>query len=151
MEKLKDNFFPNYFSESVCNEICKHGKGQNILVYRVGKYGNNDKNAFLNYYEEVVEGLKVVRNKEKYLEKCRHDIDRLSVSCYENIEDIEDYYKLTLKDTYPQRILLQGETQKEHGLSGRTKERKSSCVSSHVDWWLFDKAKPWIAFKEVEI
>ena len=143
--------FPDYYTDKARSEIQKHGQKEAIPVYRVGKYGKNDYTAFLNYYDEVISGLKVVRNKEQFLEKCRDSIDRLSVSCYENLEDILDYYKITLKETHPSRVLLQGATVPECGVSVRTKERKEKCTDSHVDWWLYRDVTPYSYFKEVVV
>ena len=152
MDGKKQKYFPDYFEDSAQIEIRKWGTNADILVYRVGKYGKNDSTAFLNYYEEAVKGLKPIRrNKEQYLEKCRKNIDSLSVSCYEKKEDIEDYYKITLKDTYPARILLHGRPASDCGLSCRTKERKENYTNSHVDWWLFQDSQPWKHFEEVEV
>lgn len=143
--------FPDYFAETVQEQIAEAGKEENIAVFRVGKYGKNDRTAFLNYYDEVVEGLKVVRNRDKYLERCKNDIDRLSISCYEKLEDIIDYFKVTLKESYPERILLKGETAISCGLSKRTRERKASCEDSHVDWWLYEGATPYEWFHQEEV
>lgn len=143
--------FPDYYTDKARSEIQKHGQKEAIPVYRVGKYGKNDYTAFLNYYDEVISGLKVVRNKEQFLEKCRDSIDQLSVSCYENLEDILDYYKITLKETHPSRVLLQGATVSECGVSVRTKERKEKCTDSHVDWWLYRDVTPYSYFKEVVV
>lgn len=130
-------------------DIIKNGKEIEINVYRVGKYGKNDNAAFLNYYDEVILGLKTVRNKERYLEKCKNDINKLSISCYYDKEDIEYYFGITLKDAYPERIFLYGITDKRHGISQKTKERKIEQTDSHVDWWLFKNSTPWESFNEV--
>lgn len=143
--------FPDYYTDKVCSEIQKHGRDEEILVYRVGKYGKNDTTAFLNYYDEVMLGLKTVRNKEQFLEKCKNSIDQLSVSCYEDMNDILDYYKITLKDTHPKRILLRGVTMRECGMCGRTRERKEKCTDSHVDWWLYRDTAPYKYFEEVVV
>lgn len=151
MATTNSKCFPDYFSEPIQDEISKWGTNNKIKVYRVGKYGKNDNTAFLNYYDEVLQGLKTVRNKEQYLKKCKANIDLLSISCYENKADIEDYFKITLKNTYPQRILLYGDTVPQCGLSGRTKDRKEDYTNSHVDWWLYKNTTPWIYFEEVNV
>ena len=148
--KKKKYIFPDYFSKDVVEEILKHGKENNIVVYRVGKYGKDKTISFLNYYDEVVMGLKTVMRKEKYLEKCKTNIDNLSVSCYYDIDDIQYYYDVTLKDDYPERILLHGVTDSNYGLSQKTSERKR-VNDSHVDWWLYKDSTPWLAFKEVTL
>ena len=150
MSETNEKIFAEYFSKKVLDGIAEWGKSEAIPVYRVGKYGKNDDTAFLNYYEEVERGLKVVRNREACMDSYTKSIDSLSVSCYENKEDIEEYYKVTLKDIYPQRILLFGETIPQDGPSIRTKERKEKCKDSHVDWWLYRDAEPWKVFKVEE-
>lgn len=150
MAEIKDKIFPDYFSDKAREQIVAWGKEESVPVYRVGKYGNNDETAFLNYYEEVQRGLKVVRNKEQTMKRYREDFNSLSVSCYEEKSDIEEYYKVTLKESHPERILLFGRTESQAGLSSRTKERKTNYTNSHVDWWLYDDAEPWEYFKVEE-
>ena len=150
MAEIKDKIFPDYFSDKAREQIIYWGKEEAIPVYRIGKYGKNDETAFLNYYEEVERGLKVVRKKEQTMERYKGDINSLSVSCYEEESDIEEYYKVTLKESYPERILLFGTTGPQDGLSIRTKERKANCSDSHVDWWLYKDAEPWKYFKVEE-
>lgn len=141
--------FPDYFAEKATAQILKNGKEEEISVYRVGKYGKDKTISFLNYYEEVILGLKTVMKKESYLEKCKNNIDKLSVSCYYDIEDIRYYFEVTLKDAYPERILLFGVTDSQYGLAQKTSERKKDVKDSHVDWWIFKEATPWLAFNEV--
>lgn len=143
--------FPDYFSENAVTQIIEHGKKSNFVVYRVGKYGKDMSISFLNYYDEIVLGLKTVMRKEQYLRQCEKDIDRLSVSCYQNKEDITYYFEITLKEDYPDRILLKGITNSNCGLSQLTSERKKDRQDSHVDWWLFKNATPWLSFKEVDL
>lgn len=141
--------FPDYFSSSVVSKIINNGRENNYYVYRLAKYGKKDETiAFLNYYEEVIRGLKIVRKKEAYLKECKNNMDRLSVSCYMDIEDINYYCGVTLKDHYPEKIILEGTAKGKHGLSQITSERKEKN-DSHVDWWLYKDATPWIDFKEV--
>lgn len=142
--------FPDYFSENSVKLILLHGRKENFHIYRVAKYGKDKTIAFLNYYEEVIRGLKTVRNPEKYLEKCKNNIDQLSVSCYYDINDLTYYFEITLKDNYPERILLEGITNSKYGLIQKTSERKKEKKNSHVDWWLFKDATPWIDFNEVK-
>lgn len=141
--------FPDYFSESAVKLILLNGQENNLHVYRVGKYGKDKEIAFLNYYDEVLLGLKTVRERGKYLEKCKNDIDRLSISCYYEKNDIVYYLNITLKDQFPERILLEGYTDLKCGLSQKTDERKKNVENSHVDWWLYKDATPWDAFQEV--
>lgn len=150
MAEIKAKIFPDYFSDKAREQIAACGKEESIPVYRVGKYGKNDETAFLNYYEEVQRGLKVVRNKEQAMKRYREDFNSLSVSCYEEKSDIEEYYKVTLKESHPERILLFGGTESRDGLSSRTKERKTNYTNSHVDWWLYNDAEPWKYFKVEE-
>lgn len=141
--------FPNFFSENAIKQILLYGKQDTLHVYRVGKYGKDKATAFLNYYDEVVKGLKTVRNPEKYLEKCKNNIDMLSISCYYNIEDIRYYFQITLKDDYPERILLEGFSDSKYGLTQKTSERKETVTNSHTDWWLYKDATPWEIFNIV--
>lgn len=142
--------FPDYFSDGAIEKIKLWGNEDEIKVYRVSKHGDI-KLAFLNSYEEIVEGLIKVResDKEKRLKKCQVNIDSLSVSCYYQYKDIEYYYDVTLKDDYPERKLLEGKTVCSCGLSQITDIRKNRVKDSHVDWWLYCGATPWMAFSEV--
>lgn len=144
------NIFPDYFSDESIEKVKFWGKEDEIQVYRVSKHGDI-KLAFLNIYEEIVLGLITVReiDKEKRLIKCKKDIDSLSVSCYYLYKDIEYYYNITLKDTYPERKLLEGKTVCSCGLSQLTDIRKNRTKDSHVDWWLYYNATPWTEFSEV--
>lgn len=148
--KERLNIFPDYFSEKAIDLILLNGKSSCIHVYRVGKYGKDKQTAFLNYYDEVIKGLKTVRNPERYLEKCKNNIDMLSISCYHSIEDIKYYFEITLKDEYPERILLEGISDCKYGLTQKTSERKKKILNSHIDWWLYKNATPWVIFNIVE-
>lgn len=144
--------FPDYFTSTVIQEIKDNGGCENnFSVYRVAKYGNNDKTAFYNYYEEVIHGLKTVRNKEKALEKYLNSIDYLSVSCNLEYQNIKYYFDITLKDSHPRRILLCGITSSSEGLSRITEQWKKNYqgTSGHIDWWLYKDAEPNKFFKEV--
>lgn len=146
--------FPDYFTSTIVQELKDNGGCENnFSVYRVDKYGNNDKTAFYNYYEEVIHGLKTVRNKEKALEKYLSNIDSLSVSCDMDCERVKYYFNITLKDQFPERKLLYGITSSSEGLSRITKEWKDNYKGSsgHIDWWLYKDAEPNKFFKEVMI
>ena len=146
MNKI-EKIFPSYFTDNAVQQIMECGKEESIFVYRVAKYGKNDKSGFLNYYDEVLQGYKVVRGSlDRALERYRNNIDSLSVSCYYKKEDIEDYFNYTLKDIYPKRILLKGVTNPKYGLTQRTHERKEK-EDSHTDWWLYENAEPWLIFE----
>lgn len=148
MEKI----FPDYFSHEAIILINKNGKDNQLKVYRVSKFGDDLTIAFLNYYDEVILGLKQIpeHRKQKKLEYYKNNIDSLSVSCYYDIEDIIYYFNVTLKESYPKRILLEGNLSSDYGLSQITKERKTEKTDSHVDWWLYKDATPWIDFKKVD-
>lgn len=145
--------FPEYYTAEAIKEILENGKEDCIAVYRVGKYGKDMTKAFLNYYEEVVQGYKFVnpKKREVVLEKYIKDINSLSVSCYYLYEDIEYYYNITLKEKHPERMLLKGVTLGKYGLAQRSSERKQKVTDSHTDWWLFKDATPWAAFEEVPL
>ncbi len=145
-----EHIFPDYFSSDARQKILENGAENNFIVYRVNKYGKDNTIAFLNYYEETIRGLKIIRanRRAKTLEKYSNDINYLSVSCYRDIEDIIYYYNVTLKKDYPQRILLKGHLSGTHGLSQLTSERIAEKKNSHVDWWLYKNAAPWVDFEE---
>lgn len=143
--------FPDYYTPKSIAEIEQYGKENNYEVYRAGKYGKDKFSDFLNYYDEVIAGLKKVRNPEKYLEKCSNNIDNLSLSCYLDYEEIKYYCDITLKETFPDCIIYKGCTLSVYGLSQITRERKPQKEGSHVDWWLFKDINPANAFEEVLI
>ena len=143
--------FPDYFEQTAIDKIYAYGGNNCIKVYRVAKLGENNNDAFLNYYDETIKGYKVFPPaiKEKKLEKYKKDMNCLSISCYYEKKDIEDYFNYTLKDEFPRRILLEGVTCPAFGLSQKTAERNSKYInSSHTDWWLYKDSKPWLVFKE---
>lgn len=148
MSNLK--ILPDYFSEQAINTIKCWSVKLPFYVYRIGKYGDK-KTAFYNYYDEVIHGLKVVRKKESNLKRYQKDIDALSVSCYYDKKDIIYYYSVTLKESYPNKILLYGYTCSNYGLSSLTKWRKQNKRDSHIDWWLYYNVTPCDVFKEVKL
>lgn len=113
--------FPEYYSDKALKEVQKHGKEEDIPVYRVAKYGKDKTIAFLNYYEEVINGYKFIKPSKlkSTLEKYTESIDSLSVSYYYDYKDIKYYYSVTLKESYPERILLKWITSKKVWFSAK--------------------------------
>ncbi len=144
--------FPDYFTQDIINEIIENGGQEHSYhVYRVDKYGNMDKTAFYNYYDEVVSGLKTVRNKEKKLKNYQKSIGALSVSCQQSYDQIIYYYSVTLRNKHPHKRVLEGDINPEDGLSRITAEWEKSATKGHIDWWLYKNADPSAYFKEVQI
>ena len=133
--------YPDYFPSDF-DEILPKGAGCCIReVYRVGKYGENNREAFIGTYGEVLCGTLPKRNREKWLENNKRNIDSLSTSFFETFEDIKHLCDVTLKEL-PEKVILKGVLQPEDGPSQLTRERKPCKTDSHVDGWLYKNASP---------
>ena len=77
------------------------------------------------------------------------DPSNYSMSTYENPKDVKRFAKLNSDMQVPYRIAI-GYTNPIHGLVQRAREKNKKSKSSHVDWWLYKNATPWIEFNLIQ-
>ena len=148
-EQLAKKVFPEYFKNFTMPETAQE---QEIEVYRACRTKKIERESFLNTYEE--NGFKVPADKRE------DDPQQYCLSTYRNPRDIKrfvvadkDYQPLESKQ-YPRPwALAKGHTTKEDGLSCMSntwktyKTQRKAQKDSHVDWWLYEGAEPWLAFE----
>lgn len=127
--------FPGYFENF---EMPSAAVEQKIEVYRACPTGKIEKDSFLNTYEQNGFKNSVGMSKDDPQEYC--------LSTYIRLKDVRRFVIIDSKFQPPWK-LAKGHTTEEDGLSCRSKEWKR-CRNSHVDWWLYLDAKPWLAFEE---
>lgn len=141
MSKDLEKKFPEYFKNFKLPELARE---QELKVYRACATGKVDQTSFLNSYEEngnkVIDGFDI------------SDATAYSLSAYTEFKDIKRFMNMQSKYKVPYTIAV-GITNPIYGVCLETKEWKRSlgekCKSSHVDWWLYEGARPWEGFKEV--
>ena len=137
-EKLRRKF-PSAFPDGVPP---KGAKPESVPVYRICRTGKVESASFLPTYLDPA----VSQTKENV--GLPHDCDYYSLSTYEKRRDANNKLKF-FKKRNPPAILAKGTTDPSCGVSQRTKER-TGTKSSHVDWWLYDKAQPHTFFQPIE-
>ena len=130
--------FPAYF-ENFTLPRCE--VEQQICVYRACKTRKIEQASFLNTYEENGFANTVGQEIDDPQEYC--------LSTYERLRDVKRFVAVTAKYS-PPFLLAKGWTSPLCGVSCRTKEWKTGYKGSHVDWWLYEDAKPWEHFEEVD-
>ena len=129
-----DKIFPDYYKRF---KLPIGAHEESIKVYRACRSGKCDKDSFLTTFEEngflVVDGVDTT------------DPSNYSMSTYENPKDVKRFAKLNSDMQVPYRIAI-GYTNPIHGLVQRAREKNKKSKSSHVDWWLYKNATPWIEF-----
>ena len=133
--------FPSYFENFT---IPEWARGQELEVYRACATGKVDQASFLNSYEENGFCISVdgdVSDPQEY-----------SLSTYIKFRDVKRFMTMDSRYGVP-FVIAKGITKPIHGICLETKEwRKKQgqkYKGSHVDWWLYEDAEPWIEFKEV--
>lgn len=135
----KKRLFPSYFA-NFNYDIPVAATQQEITVYRACPTRKVERDSFLNSFEE---------NGCVLREEWRIDDPQIySLSAYENPKHLRRFVVVSPKYD-PPYTLAKGHTTIDEGLSCRTKEWKPGYRGSHVDWWLFNGAQPWLAFCEV--
>lgn len=127
--------FPAYFSNF---RIPSEAVEQEIAVYRACPTRRIEKASFLNSYEE--------NNFRIPPDSLVCDPQQYSLSTYMKLKDIRRFVVIDSK-FQPPFLLAKGHTTKEDGLSCITSKWKPTR-GSHVDWWLYIGAEPWLAFEE---
>lgn len=137
----KENKFPDYFRNF---EMPQWARGQNIEVYRACPTGKADKLSFLSSYEENGYQISVGGDKA--------DPQEYSLSSYIKFRDIKRFMTMDSRYGIPFAI-ARGYTKPIHGISLETKEWKKMMgikyKGSHVDWWLYEDARPYMGFEVI--
>ena len=130
--------FPAYFEKI---NLPIWARPQELRVYRACATGKIDKASFLNSYEE--NGFSVMPGADE------SDPSQYSLSTYEKYKDVRRFMKMTSKYHVPFTI-AEGITNPEYGICLSTREWKQhlgeKSKSSHVDYWLYRDATPWLDF-----
>lgn len=141
MDEIKKSF-PSYIDTSI---IPKWAKEQSFEVYRACRTGKVDQLSFMNSFEE--NGFEILEDFGKYRASA------YSLSTYTKIKDVKRFMTMTSEFKVP-FIIAKGTTEPTYGVCIETrfwkKQLCDKCKSSHVDWWLYEDATPWLAFKEVD-
>jgi hypothetical protein len=136
-ERIK-RLFPSYFQQF---DLPKEAREEEITVYRACKSRKCDKESFTPSFEE--QGCKYFEGDDP------KDPGLYSLSTYEKPKDVKRFVKLTTEYGKPYKIAI-GTTDPLYGLVQRTREREKGRKNSHVDWWLYKDAKPYISFKMID-
>ena len=138
IDKLKKKF-PTYFP---VDKLPKEAKEEEIEVFRACFYGFC-RDSFLTTYEEC----RIYEFKPKsYNEK---DIGTYSMSCYEDIKDLNKMLRVfKIHSKYNNLVLSKGKTNIECGMILKAKDKNDS--GSHVDFFLYENAEPIKYFKVIK-
>ena len=136
---IKEKTFPAYFSKF---DMPEWARPQELEVYRACATGKVDQASFLNSYEDngfiVLPGIP------------ESDPSMYSLSTYMKYRDVKRFMSMTSKYGKPY-VIACGRTNPEYGICLETKEWKKmlgeKSKSSHVDYWLYEGATPWLDFE----
>lgn len=137
------NEFPSCFPNNFVTEILpKEAKKENKFVYRIIKSGTINRESFFSTYEEIKKGLIPPKKRMDF-----NDPGIYSTSCNIDYSEAEYMLKLFMRH-YPRPLIAEGVTENTCGPCQLTSERKQDNTT-HVDWWIYEKAQPQEHFKEV--
>lgn len=131
--------FPSYFKNFELPNLA----GENHYnVYRACRTGLADAQSFLCTFEQ--NGFQISQGAEIT------EPDQYSLSTYEKPKDVKRFATMNSEFGVPFKIAV-GTTDPIYGYSKRSKEwNPKKCKTSHVDWWLFENAKPYVSFELIE-
>lgn len=134
--------FPSYFEHF---QIPEWAREQELEVYRACATGKADRESFLNSYEE--NGFQISKGGED------NDPQEYSLSTYRKYRDVKRFMAMDSRFGVP-FVIAKGITNPIHGICLETKEWKKNLglryKGSHVDWWLYIDAKPYVEFEVIE-
>ena len=130
-----ERIFPNYFRNFIMPE---GAHPESIMVYRACRSGKCDRASFLTTFEQ--HGFKYMKDDDP------SDPGVYSLSTFEKPNHIKRWADLTSDMNIPYKIAI-GCTNPKYGIIQRTKERKGRKARSHVDWWLYENARPETEFE----
>ena len=116
---------------------------QELCVYRACATGEVDRESFLNSFEENGFYIKSDEGQDET------NPSLYSLSTYTKYKDVKRFAKMTSRFGVP-FVIAEGKTNPECGICLETKEwyrhlgKKTN--SSHVDYWLYESAEPWLDF-----
>ena len=142
--KNQEKKFPIYFRKF---ELPKEAGDNNYRVYRACKTHKLDKESFTPSFEE---------NNFSYTpEEDEQDPSLYSLSVFQNPKDIKRFIKS--RPTCPPCKIAVGYTNPSCGPSVLTSIYKpinpktgKKNKSSHVDWWLYENAEPYLYFSLID-
>jgi len=128
--------FPSYFQSFTlpCEAI-----EESLVVYRACKTRAVEKKSFLPSYEE--NNFLTPENQAEPGE--------YSLSVYTKPKDVKRFAKLNGNFSPPWKI-AKGATAPCCGVVQKTRERDNSNRTSHIDWWLYEKALPHEHFEIID-
>ena len=132
--------FPAFFPENI---VPKEAETDSIEVYRVCRFGEINKSAFMSTYEEC-------KIQKIYI----RDLDleytgTYSTSCYLKRRDAKGIFKC-ISRREPRAIIAKGFTGEDYGVHQLSSKREPERKDSHTDWWLYADADPSDNFKRDE-
>lgn len=133
-QSMAQQKFPAYFANFTMPD---GAKPLSIAVFRACATGKVDEPSFLNTFEADYGA-----NTSKVDEKDVSNPSIYSLSVYEKYKDVKRFATMTSKYKVPFTI-AKGTTSLICGIMLQSHSKKSS----HVDWWLYKKAKPHRFFK----
>ena len=140
-KKQAEKKFPAYFANF---EIPIWAREQELEVFRACATGKVDEESFLNSYEE--NGFSICAGGKE------DDASQYSLSTYTKFRDVKRFMTIDSRFGIP-HVIAKGITVPIHGICLETKEWKKKqgikYKGSHVDWWLYENAQPWIEFEVV--
>ena len=128
-----EKVFPDYLDRF---EMPEGAHEESIQVYRACRSGMCDRASFLPTFEQ--NGFKVREGDDE------KDPSNYSMSTYEKPNHIKRFASMDSDMDVPYTIAI-GFTNPVHGLVQKSRERKAKS-GSHIDWWLYKDATPWIEF-----
>lgn len=137
-EETIRRLFPSYFE---LFDLPEGAREEKVQVYRACKTNECDNESFTPSYEE---------------KGCIHldgedpkDPGLYSLSTYEKPKDVKRFAICNVDYKKPYKIAF-GVTDESCGPAQRTRERVKRCRNSHVDWWLYESAKPYEYFDMID-
>jgi len=119
--------FPSYFKSF---ELPEGAIEKSLIVYRACRTQKVERDSFLPSYEEIG----IVKSNDL------SDAGNYSLSVYWKPNDVKRFAKLNGNYNPPWSI-AKGKTESCCGIIQITRERTMDR-NSHVDWWLYEKARP---------
>ncbi len=122
--------FPDYFKNF---ELPADVKEEKLQAYRACKTQKCDKESFASTYEE---------KKGNFSDEELKNPSTYSLSLFWKAKDIRRFTVIDSEYEKPYKIAI-GHTEPCCGVV----KKSSSKKSSHIDWWLYVNAKPYLHFK----
>ena len=135
--------FPEGYPTDLLDKILNScGSFYAYRAYRAADYGLNDPRSFWSTYQEKAHSPapKIPLNKKRK----KPGLNEYSTSFFLTIDKPKEHHDHTMREFSP-AVIIRGITCPALGPT-RLKEE-----TGHVDWWLYEGAKPNMFFSEVEV